>query len=197
MDIWTIGPESADALRVVEKEHGEFKVALGDLTLHWSDAERVLRRTLVIYAGVTHEVGRALFSGTRARAAMAQISSIMHNTDVTPDRASDLKQIFEVMSAINTMRDFIVHHVDGSMIESHDADPTQRKLSDEHWSSRIGKGKTYWISSALVWDMCADLTECCWRLQAHFEPPSKPFQPGVGPTGARQPWRYKPPQPAK
>lgn len=196
MDLWTLDPVSEDVLRVVQEEHGEFQSALGALTLHWADMERVLRTTLRVYAGVSREVGRALFSGTRARTAIAQINAISHNTGLQADRAADLEEVFKAITAINTMRDFIVHHVDGSMIESNDDNPTQRKVTDEHWSSRVGNVKTYWVNSAMVRDMCADLTECCWRLQAHWEHPSKPFQPGVGPTGVRQPWRYKPPQPA-
>lgn len=196
MNLWTLDPVSEDVLHIVQEEHGEFQSALGALTLQWADMERVLRTTLRVYAGVSREVGRALFSGTRARAAMAQINSIAHNTGVQADRTADLKEIFEVVTPINTMRDFIVHHVDGSLIESDETDPKKRKLSDEHWASRVGNGKTFWIGSATVLDMCADLTEGCWRLQAHWEPLDKPFQPGAGPGGVRQPWRYKPPRPA-
>ncbi len=196
MDLWSFDPVSEDVLRIVQEEHVDFQSALGALTLHWADMERVLRTTLRVYAGVSREVGRSLFSGTRARAAMAQINSIAHNTELQADRVDDLKEIFATVGAINTMRDFIVHHVDGSMIESNDEDPTQRKVTDEQWASWAAKAKTYWVSSSMVRDMCADLTECCWRLQAHWEPIDSPFKRGAGPTGAPVPWRYRPPQPA-
>lgn len=193
MGFWSLDSASEEAVQIIEEEHGAFQTSIGALTLHWADLERVLRRTLRHYAGVSPEVGRALFSGTRARAAMAQVNSIAHNVGMDADRSSDLKEIFEVVSSINTMRDFIVHHVDGSLIESDDNDPRLRKLSDVDSKSRIGMGQTVWIGSALVYDMCHDITECCWRLQAHWE--SGPFRQGVGPSGAPSPWRYKSPQP--
>lgn len=196
MGFWSLDSASEETIRIIEEEHGAFQTSIGALTLHWADLERVLRRTLRHYADVSPEVGRALFSGTRARAAMAQVNSIAHNVGMDADRVADLKEIFEAITSINTMRDFIVHHVDGSMIESNDTDPRKRKLSDEHSASRVGRGKTYWVSSAVVLDMCADIIECCWRLQAHWEPTNSPFQRGVGPTGVPQPWRYRPPQPA-
>ena len=197
MTIWFSDAANGDIVKIIQEEHDAFLSALGSLTLQWADLEKVLRTTLRVYAGVSPEVGRALFSGTRARTAVNQISAITHNKSIGEDRAGDLKDIFEVINGINTMRDFIVHHVDGSMIESDDDDPRRRKLSDEHAASRIGKGKTVWVDSDMVRDMCADITECCWRLQAHWEPQEKPFQPGVGPTGARLPWRYRPPQPVR
>lgn len=197
MNFWFGHANSEDDLRIIHEEHGAFQSALGALTLNWADLEKVLRRTLRHYAGVSHEVARALFSGTRAKGAIAFINSIAHNLRIEDSRAQDLKDIFEVVASINNMRDFIVHHIDGSMIESNDDDPRSRKLSDEHAASRMGKVRTVWVSSELVHDMCADITECCWRLQAHWDPTNTPFQPGVGPTGARQPWRYKPPQPVR
>ncbi|QIL73279.1 hypothetical protein G7048_24780 [Diaphorobacter sp. HDW4B] len=185
-----------DVYKVIKDEHEEFQRALGKLTLGWADMEKVIRITLRHYAGVTPEVARALFSGTRAKTAMDMIESIAHNTDMEKARIDDLREVFPVISSINTMRDFLVHYVDGSLIESDDNDPRLRKLSNRGASSRVGKGKTYWISSALIYDMCHDLTECCWRLLAHREATNNTFQRGYGASGAPAPWRYKHPQPA-
>lgn len=195
MGWWTLDGVSEEEVRLVQEEHGKFQSAIGSLTLDWADLERVLRRTLRYYAGVSPGVGRALFSGTRAKGVIDFINSIAHNTNMPEDRLSDLKDIFQAIGPINTMRDFIVHHVDGSTIESNSDDPRVRKVSSADASSRIGNGKTLWIGSALIQDMCADITECCWRLQAHWEPTNTPFQRGVGPTGLPQPWRFKTPQP--
>lgn len=192
---WSLDGVSADEIQIVQEEHGKFQSAIGSLTLHWADLERVLRRTLRHYAGVSPEVGRALFSGTRAKGAIDFINSIAHNTNMPADRLNDLTDIFQTIGPINLMRDFIVHYVDGSMIESNSDDPRVRKVSNSDVSSRIGKGKTLWIGSALIQDMCADIAECCWRLQAHWEPTNTPFQRGVGPTGLPQPWRFQTPQP--
>lgn len=196
MSWWSLEPTSPEELQVIKEEHGAFQAAIGRLTLDWADLERVLRRVLRHYAGVSAEVGRALFSGTRAKGAIAFINSIAHNTNLAEDRLRDLREVFQVIGPINSMRDFIVHHVDGSMIESSDDDPRVRKVSSAESASRIGGGQTVWVGSALIYDICADITECCWRLQAHWEPTNTPFQQGVGPAGVPQPWRYKPPRPA-
>lgn len=140
--------------------------------------------------------GRALFSGTRARSAMDFINSIAHNTNLDAARRDDLAEVFPVIGSINTMRDFLTHHVNGSLIDSDDDQPTLRKVSNADTAARAGKGQTFWIDSSLVNQMCDDLTECCWRMIAHTEDNTKPFQRGVGPTGRPQPWLYKSPQPS-
>lgn len=193
---FNLTPAPDDVYKAIKEEHEEFQKALGALTLAWSDTEKVIRLTLSHYAGVTPEVARALFSGTRAKAAMDMIESISHNTNLEEVRLDDLRDVFPVIRSINTMRDFLVHHVDGSLIESDDNDPRMRKLSNRSATSRAGKGRTYWVSSALIHDMCHDLTECCWRLLAHREVTNHPFQRGFGNSGGPVPWRYKHPQPA-
>lgn len=189
-------PTPDDYYRIVKSEHQEFLRALGHLTLDWADLESAVRAVLKHYAGVSAPVARALFSGTRAKTAMNLIGSIAHNINLDPARLSDLEEVFPVISSINTMRDFMVHHVDGSMIEYDDRDPRFRKLSSVDTSSRQGKGKAYWISSSMVYDMCHDITQCCWRLLAHINK-DESFQPYLDPSGAPIPWRYKPPQPVR
>lgn len=186
----------ADEFRIIQEEHENFKKSLGDLTLNWADLESAIRSVLRHYAGVSTPVARALFSGTRARVAMDMIESIANNTNLDAERANDLNEVFSVVRSLNTMRDFLVHHVDGSMIESSDDNPRLRKLSNFDSVSRPTKGKTFWISSSVVHDMCHDMTECCWRLLAHRDS-TEPFQRGLGPSGAPAPWRYKPPQPVR
>lgn len=195
MDWWSLDPVTDEHLRIVKEEHGKFQAALGALTLDWADLEHVLRRALRHYADVTPEVGRALFSGTRARGAIDAILSIAHNVKLEEGRVKDLEEIFRVIKSINTMRDFLVHHIDGSMIESDDNDPRRRKVSSVETASRIGKGQALWVSSEMVYDMCHDITECCWRLQAHWEKGNDPFRPGRPLPGELVPWRYKHPQP--
>lgn len=195
MTWFNLDPVPDEHVRIVKEEHEEFQKSIGALTLYWADLERVIRATLRHYAGVSKPVAKALFSGIRARPALDMIEAIAHNTDLDPARVNDFKDLFPRIRSINTMRDLLVHNVDGSMIESDDLDPRRRKLSNDHSTAREGNGKTYWVGSALVNDMSHDVVKCCWRLQAHWEPGNNPFRPDGGPAGELAPWRYKHPQP--
>ena len=179
------------------EERDAFVVELGHLTLAWSDLETVLFHLLKYYAGVSDAVGRALFSGTRARNAIAFIRAIADNTAMDSARRGDLEDIFAQIGAINSMRDFIVHNVDGSRQEFEPSDPQQRYVSDEIRSSRKSKVKTVLIGSASLIAMRNDCIEACWRLHAHWDPKNLPFTPGPGIGGKRSPWQFVPPQPTQ
>lgn len=183
----------AEFSAAITAEHRKFKLALGQLTLNWSDTESALFVTLRHYACVSHAVASALFSGARATAMMSFIRSIAHNTDLDQDRRSDLEDVFTRIGMINTMRDQLTHHVSGSIIDIGKA-PSVRLLTDVARVKNTGMEYRRMIGSVTVNAMCADLLECCWRLHAHRDSPA-PFVPGVGPTGKRQPWLYTPPPP--
>ena len=175
-------------------EHEAFLRALGELTLAWSDLETVLYKLLKYYAGVSEPVGRAIFSGTRAKAAMTFMRAIADNTEMEAPRRADLEAIFAQVTAINTMRDFVVHHVDGSEQAFEDDNPAERVLTDELRASRKKNAKRLYLGSATLLAMRGDCQECCWRLHAHWAPENNPFQPGPGTNGVRSPWQFKPPQ---
>jgi hypothetical protein len=185
-----------ELFKQAHEENQAFLVAIGQLTLAWSDLETVLYKTLKRYAGVTDDVGRALFSGTRARAAMAFIEAIAENTNMEPARRQDLQEIFVQVAAINQMRDFVVHHVDGSEQEFEEDNPRERVVSDALRVSRKKKAKRVYVGSATLLAMRTDCLECCWRLHAHLDRKNEPFTPGPGTGGKRSPWQFKAPQPA-
>ncbi len=182
-----------DLSRKVAEEHEKFQTALGRLTLMWSDAESALYAVLRYYSGTSTEVARALFSGSRARTMMMYVESIAHNTRLAPDRTADLKEVFAQMKAINTMRDWLVHHVDGSVIEIPDNDPSVRSLTNTHRTSRIGKGFRVRVSAVLLHQMCNDLQAICWHLLAHRD--TSPFVPWKNSAGKTYAWEYVPPPP--
>jgi hypothetical protein len=179
------------------EEHDAFVSALGQLMLAWSDLETVLYKLLKHYAGVTEPVGRAIFSGTRAGAAIAFVRAIADNTGMEEARRADLEEIFSQASAINTMRDFLVHHVDGSEQEFEDDNPQERVLTDSLRVSRVQNARRVYVGSATLLAMREDCLECCWRLHAHLEPRNVPFRAGPGTNGVRSPWKFKPPQQPK
>jgi hypothetical protein len=174
------------------EEHQAFLTAVGDLTLAWADVETVLFRLLKHYSGVTWPVAQALFSGTRARQAMAFIDAIAENVALEDERKQDLQEVFAQIKAINTLRDFVVHNVDGSEQEFEDEDPTTRYVSDSLRASRRTKTRTYLVGSATLVAMRDDCVECCWRLHPHLDPNNSPFQPGSG-RDKREPWKFKSP----
>ena len=185
-----------DKFALARAEHQAFLVELGELTLAWSDIETVLFKLLKHYSGVSWHVAQALFSGTRARNAINFIRAIAENTDMEAPRVMDLEDVFTQILAINSLRDFVVHNVDGSEQEFEDWDPGNRYVSDALRSSRKSKAKTYLVGSATLAAMRNDCVECCWRLHPHWDPKNSPFQPGSG-LGKREAWQFKPPAPSQ
>ena len=139
---------------------------LGQLTLAWADLEAVLYKLLKHYAGVTDDVGRAVFSGTRARTAVGFVRAIADNTLIEAERKTDLEEIFTQVLAINSMRDFVVHNVDGSQQDFEPADPTRRYVTDELRVSRKAKIKTYLVGSATLASSASALHNSCTSPRA-------------------------------
>ena len=185
-----------DTFAAARAEHQAFLAELGELTLAWSNVETVLFKLLKHYSGVSWPVAQAIFSGTRARSAVNFLRAIAENTDMEPSRAQDLEEVFSQVLAINSLRDFVVHNVDGSEQEFEDWDPTKRYVSDALRSSRKKRAKTYLVGSATLAAMREDCLECCWRLHPHWDLSNSPFQPGSG-RGSRQPWKFRPPTPTQ
>lgn len=185
-----------DKFAAARAEHQAFLAELGELTLAWSDIETVLFKLLKHYSGVTWPVAQAIFSGTRARNAINFIRAIAENTEMESSRVQDLEDVFVQVLAINSLRDFVVHNVDGSGQEFEGWDPTKRYVSNALRSSRKSKAKSYLVGSATLVAMRDDCVECCWRLHPHWDPKNSPFKPGSG-RGKRQAWKFKPPAPSQ
>ncbi len=95
-------------------EDEEFERALGQFMIAWADAEAELLRVLIHYTRVSKGIGRAIFSGTRAKAMIDFMRNVIHNEGMPENRASDLEHVFAQMVLINTMRDHLIHHVSDS-----------------------------------------------------------------------------------
>lgn len=185
----------SEAFKSADEEHEAFLRAIGELTLAWSDLEVVLYKLLKHYSGVNDAVGRAIFSGTRASTMINFLRAIADNTNMEETRKSDLDDIFSHISAINSMRDFIVHHVDGSRQEFELENPRERVLTDSRRVSRTKNTKRIDVGSRSLIAMRDDIFECCWRLHSHWDHANEPFKPGAGARGFRNAWKFKPPQP--
>ena len=186
-----------ESFKQAEEEHQAFVRAIGELTLAWSDLETVLYKLLKHYAGVSDAVGRAVFSGTRASGMISFIRAISDNTELDSARRIDLEEIFAQVGAINSMRDFLVHHVSGSEQEFEPENPSERVLTDALRVSRFKKARRIYVGSRTLFAMQIDCLECCWRLHAHWDSSNVPFRPGPGNNGVRSAWKFSTPQPAK
>lgn len=156
----------------------------------------MLFKVLKNYAGVSWPVAKALFSGTRARPAINLIRAIADNTGTDDQRVNDFEDVFRKILEINTFRDFVVHHVDGSVFEFEDTDPSRRYISDQLRANRDAKTRTYLLGSSTLIEMRDDCEEACWRLHPHLAPLDQSFQPGSG-RGERRPWSFVPHQPIR
>lgn len=175
------------------KEHIEFQRAIGGLILQFSNVESSLYSVLRHYAGVSHDVGRAIFSGSRrSKTIIDFIKAIAHNTNMEKSRVADLEDLFPRINEMSRMRDTIVHHVDGSEQEFEEDDPSTRYLT-KHFVNKKGEEVRFRIGSAHIDAMSADLLACCWRLHAHTDHTNNPFVPSYGPTGKPHQWQFKSP----
>ena len=174
----------------VKEEADRFEHALGTLMLAWADAEQELYRVLVHYAGVTDAVGRAIFSGTRARTMMDFVNNIAHNVALSADRKANLAALFSHMTAINSMRDKVVHYSSGNSIEYNN--PETRALSNYRRGNRYEAHFVYEIGTKHLLQMCEDLNLIGHHLQMHWSSPPDAFHVWSEEPANESAWQYKP-----
>ena len=158
--------------------------------LAWADAEQELYRVLVHYAGVSDAVGRAIFSGTRARTMMDYMNNIAHNVELSADRKENLTALFSHMTTINSMRDKVVHYSSGNSIEYND--PETRALSNYRRVNRYDTHFIYDIGSKHLSQMTEDLYLIGHHLQMHWSSPPDAFHVWREEPADDSAWRYKP-----
>ena len=169
---------SVEAAFAAPSEVERFESSLGRFIVAFADCEAELRRVLVQYAQVSDPVARAIFSGTRAKAMMDFIKNIAHNTAMLRERREDLEYVFAQLSAINTMRDHIVHHVS----DSYSFNDLGRRVVANTRASRYGNARAYVISAETIDAMTWDLYGILNHLNMHWGPR----------TGAFTQWRENP-----
>lgn len=157
------------SLERFNEENKEFYVALGQFMLAWADVERTISAVLIKYAKVTEPVGRALFSGSRARTMMAFISAIAENTHLSSARRDDLSFLSSKINALNTSRDRLAHH--GSY-ESHTIGPIgfKRRISNANRSSRYTNEFVQFLGSDELKNFANECLRICEALRVHLKP---------------------------
>ena len=169
-----------------------FALAVGRLSLAWTDAETETYRVLVRYAGVSDAVGRALFHGNRSRQMVSAIEAILRNTNASKARCENMSRVFAQLELINRMRDRIVHHA-GDQVVYFAADGT-RVLTNDARASHAETRFVYQVPSTLIDSMTDDLHLICNHLNMHWSQLGEDFNPWSEEPADGSAWRYKPPE---
>lgn len=179
-----------DLIEKLHKAEAEYNIAVGQFVAAWADTETELYRVLIHYAGVSDAVGRAIFSGTRASAMASFLRAIAHNTRLGGAQIEDLDFVLSHLSAINTMRDRVIHFTSASFsFESEN--PSNRVISNQHRVSRYGKHFVHIVSSETLDNMTYDLWGISNHLHHHHNIQGE-FRPWEENPGERTTWRYRP-----
>jgi hypothetical protein len=172
------------------KEGEAFEKMLGRLTICWADTEYSIYETLLHYARVSDPVGRALFSGDRAKPMIDMITAILENTNAPQARREDFAYVAAQIGAIQTLRDMLTHYVSSAWSSLGFAG--KRLISNIARVKRKHNSLTYPVDSALIGHMCRDMRVIVTHLNRHrAKGRFKPYGPAD--TSA---WLYKFPQPA-
>jgi hypothetical protein len=172
-------------------------LALGRFIDKFAQAEKELLWVMRILCGVTDDLARAVFSGTRTDAATKYIIRILTIKPLNPtiDQAikRDAQYIFTQLGHINAARNSIVHY-GTEFNESENYITTNRTAALT--ADRIRETP---ISTKIIEDMIFDLEKITWHLRRiafqyiseipDFLPPA--WEGSA--TFLRAPWRYKPP----
>ena len=185
--------QDIEAAFLARSQDADFERALGRFIIAFADAEAELYEVLVSYSNTDGPVARALFSGARAKGMIDFIRSIAHNTAMSAERKTDLEYIFAQLTAINSMRDHLVHHASNSYSFS---DPLKRIVANKR-ASRYGNAKGYELGTNTIDAMTFDLYRIANHLNMHWGLREGPFSPWRENPGDASPipWAYTPPQP--
>ena len=149
------------------EESEKFQRSLGELFLTWADTEMWIYRILLHYAGISEAVGRALFSGTRAKPLMDMVRNVAINTNIDKSRRDNLDFVFSQIAGIGTMRDMLAHYGSTSYTWADTFTPQERWLTNAFRVNKYEKTKMYIIGSAHLVAMLGDLRKAMVYLERH------------------------------
>jgi hypothetical protein len=174
---------------LTDKQRQTFWEALGTFIHDFAFAEAGLFFLLRTRAGVSKEVSRAIFSGTRIDSAIDFIHRI--NEAKTGKRQDPiLEPVFEQIKYIANARNDIIHH--GPLA----GDDFERKVSNSLKALTDKHRREFSISSETLADMSHDCLKAYVHLSA-AEAAESGRESKFGPDhrALKAAWRYKPPRP--
>jgi hypothetical protein len=164
--------------------------AFGQFIEAFAIVETAMALTLWKYAGVSHRVARAVFSGVRAKEAGDFIKRILEARKAPQAKRNRLKYILDQLGEINSARNDIVHYGIQSVWEGNAVVTNALKAATK---SKV----THFSASAEILDnMTADLRKITMHLNYEWLEKPRPAQDslrmGLDNRVLQAPWKYRP-----
>lgn len=172
--------------------YDEYHKQLGLFASVFAQVEAHLFVLLIVLAGVTLPIGRALFSGTRALEAISLMRRVMTVKPPPENIRTTLEAVFAQLVLINDIRNHVIHYGIGFAETEYVSSNAIRALSED-------KKREFTASPIDLHNISSDLTDAnaalsyCTAVLRNKEPASVP----LAVTKAQQrAWLYKLPEPA-
>ena len=164
-----------------------FYVSLGRFLHQYSVLEHMMLIVLMNISGVSQEVGKSLYSGTRIGIAKDFINRILDATN-RQTLKEKLKPYFDQIGLLTSMRDDILHY--GAV---YDFDRNILLVSNERVAHIADRLRTYEVGPKMLDDMAHDANRAVSGLMVEVLPAAN--TPEFFLSSIASPWRYKPPPP--
>jgi hypothetical protein len=178
---------------LLDEPYKEYWAELGRFIHAFSIVEAALQLVVYHVAGVSAEIGRAIFFGLRVENAKDAISRILQ-TKGDVEMVAKLAPLFQQIGEIAAMRNRLVHWgardtSDGLMVMNH------------HLAITPEKRQEFFVSAETLRAMQADTYNIYWQLfgitfDLKADPSKEPPEPWRYKPQARFPARSTPPPPA-
>lgn len=164
--------------------------SIGNFVLTFAEVEYSVHKTLARLAGLSDELRRALFSGTRADAAISLINRMLEISDDGHASATNKKRFkhaFDQFKVINEARNLLLHHgLERPWgIPTHSSSNARVALTKERL-------KSMHFTPEVLDNMAEDLGKI--QLIISFAAVTKGKELPVVDKLLREPWLYIPPQ---
>jgi hypothetical protein len=172
--------------------HDDYHKQLGLFASVFAQVEAHLFVLLIVLAGVTLPIGRALFSGTRALEAISLMRRVMTAKPPPENIRTTLEAVFAQLALINDIRNHVIHYGTGFAETEYVSSNAIRALSSD-------KEREFTVSPTILHKISSDLVVAnttlsyCTAALRNKEPESIP--PDVMKAQQRA-WLYKLPGPA-
>lgn len=175
-------------------EEGQKRLAaLGRFILRFANTESILFTTLCVVCHVHPKIGQAIFSGTRADAAIQYIKRVFQVVNMPGNLKASYEDLFEHFTQINSARNLILHYGISSVGDEFVATDKLKALTEDRVRSMP-------VSAEILDQMSADLEKINATLMLNLlasdaDKQEASAKSNVGPV-SQQSWLYTP-QPAQ
>jgi hypothetical protein len=165
----------------------DYWAALGKFVHLFSGVEALLQALVFKLAGVSDEIGKAMFPGLRVDVAKDVINRLL---DAKGDVAAKerLREPFAQLGQINAVRNNLIHW--GAQDTGNGL-----QVSNERIAHTKEKLRRYTVSAEMLADMREDLATIEWSILRETIPAEyiRGFDAKAVASFAQRPWRYTPP----